>query len=319
VTGVRFDGVATVPHDWPRSVVTIGVFDGLHVGHRAILAQARTRADERGVPVVAVTFDPHPSEVVRPGSHPTLLSTLDHRVELLLSAGANAVVILPFTTRLAATSPEEFARLVLVERLHAAVVVVGANFRFGHRAAGTVDTLRDLGEQFGFVVDPVSLVGGPGPDRWSSSYLRQCVGEGDVAEAARGLLRPHRVEGSVEHGDHRGRELGFPTANLAVAAHSAVPGDGVYAGWLVDEPRQGGGLGAARYPAAISIGTNPTFDGTQRRVEAHVLDHTELDLYGHLVALEFVARLRDTLRFDSVDDLVAQMDRDLMAARAALA
>lgn len=319
MTGVRFDGVASVPHDWPRSVVTIGVFDGVHIGHRAILATARNRADELGVPVVAVTFDPHPSEVVRPGSHPTLLSTLDQRVELLHSVGADAVVVLPFTSRLAATTPEEFARLVLVERLHATVVVVGENFRFGHRAAGTVETLHELGGQYGFVVDPVLLVGGPGPDRWSSSYLRQCVGEGDVEEAARGLLRPHRVEGIVEHGDHRGRDLGFPTANLDLAEHAAVPGDGVYAGWLVDEPRQNQGRGRARYPAAISIGTNPTFDGSQRRVEAYVLDRTDLDLYEHLVAVEFVARLRETLRFDSVDDLVAQMDRDVMAARDVLA
>jgi riboflavin kinase/FMN adenylyltransferase len=317
---VRFEGLAELPQDWPRSVVTIGVFDGVHAGHRSIVGHARSLADPLGLPVVAVTFDPHPSEVVRPGTHPRLLATVDHRVELLLQAGADAVVVLPFTTDLAAMTPEQFVEHVLIERLHAALVVVGSNFRFGHRAAGSVATLVDLGETHGFAVEGFSLVGGAGADHWSSTYLRQCVLEGDVEEAAVGLRRPHRLEGTVVHGDHRGRDLGYPTANLALAPHAAVPADGVYAGWLVDDPHGRGATGSAtpgghRLPAAISIGTNPTFDGQERRVEAYALDRDDLELYGHEVAVEFVARLRETVRFDSVAALLAQMADDIDRAR----
>ena len=323
---VRFDGLDAVPSDWPRSVVTIGVFDGVHGGHRSIVAHARDLARPLDAPVVAVTFDPHPSEVVRPGSHPTMLATLDHRVELLQAAGADAVVVLRFTPQLAALSPEDFVDQVLVQRLHAFAVVVGSNFRFGHRAVGSVATLVELGERHGFAVEGFGLVGGPGTDHWSSTYVRQCVSEGDVAEAALALGRLHRVEGTVVHGDHRGRELGYPTANLGLAPHAAVPADGVYAGWLVLAPHQpagaplAGGLTAGeRLPAAISIGTNPTFDEVERRVEAYVPDRTDLDLYHQPVALEFVERLRPTLRFEAVDELVAQMAEDVVATRRLLA
>jgi riboflavin kinase/FMN adenylyltransferase len=261
------------------------------------------------MPVVAITFDPHPSEVVRPGTHPTMLSTLDHRVALLGEAGADAVLVLPFTWELSQHTPEQFVVEVVTGSLHAAAVVVGSNFRFGHRALGTVDTLRQLGEQLGFEVVAVDLVGGPAVN-WSSTYVRQCVLEGDVAEAGDILGRPHRVVGTVVHGDHRGRGLGYPTANLSLGRHAAVPADGVYAGRLV--------VAAERLSAAVSIGTNPTFDGVDRRVEAYVLDRDDLELYGQEVACEFVAWLRPTLRFDSVDALLAQMAVDVEQTREAL-
>jgi riboflavin kinase/FMN adenylyltransferase len=305
----RFAGPEAVPADWPRSVVTVGVFDGVHLGHRAIVAQARERARAAGMPVVAITFDPHPSEIVRPGTHPAMLSTLDDRVALLGEAGADAVLVLPFTWELSQHTPERFVREVVTGSLHASAVVVGSNFRFGHRALGTVDTLRELGDRLGFEVEAVGLVGGPAVS-WSSTYVRQCVLEGDVAEAAEILDRPHRVVGTVVHGDHRGRELGYPTANLALVEHSAVPADGVYAGRLV--------VAGEHLPAAVSIGTNPTFDGVAHRVEAYVLDRDDLDLYGHRVACEFVARLRPTVRFDSADALVEQMADDVAQARVRL-
>lgn len=302
----RFDGPAAVPADWPASVVTIGVFDGVHRGHRAIVQRARSLGDAAEAPVVAITFDPHPSEVVRPGTHPALLTTLDHRVELLGEAGADAVLVLPFTWELSQLTPEQFVTEVVAGSLHAATVVVGANFRFGHRAVGTVETLRSLGSRLGFDVVVADLMG-RGEVTWSSTYVRQCVLEGDVDEVQGILLRPHRVTGTVVHGDHRGRELGYPTANLDPVPHAAVPADGVYAGWLVRGPD--------RLPAALSIGTNPTFDGDVRRVEAYVLDRDDLELYGEQVAVEFAERLRATLRFDSVDELLTQMALDVERTR----
>jgi len=327
----RFDDVTDVPRDWPSSVVTIGVFDGVHAGHRALIDAARREAARRSTagrptPVVAVTFDPHPNEVVREGSHPPLLATVDHRVRLLGEAGVDAVVVLPFTLEFAQLTPEEFARRVLAQRLHAAAVVVGGNFRFGHRASGTTATLTDLGGQLGFDVVVLDLVTGPGDGgdvAWSSSYVRQCVKEGDVEAASAVLRRLHRVEGRVVHGDHRGRELGYPTANLSTTEHAAVPADGVYAGWLLRDLRPGAPGEVSREPqrlaAAISIGTNPTFDGVERRVEAYVLDRDDLDLYDAEVALEFTTRLRPTLTFDSVDALVAAIADDVERTRSVLA
>jgi riboflavin kinase/FMN adenylyltransferase len=315
----RFNGIDAIPGDWGRSVVCIGVFDGVHRGHRAIVNAARDLSMTVGGKVVAVTFDPHPSAVVRPDTQPLMLSTVDHRVALLQEAGVDAVLVLTFTADLASWTPSEFVDRVLVHGLHTAGVVVGEGFRFGHRAAGDVDLLTSLGESHGFVVEPVSLQvgsivehGDAGHVTWSSTFVRQCVLEGDVAEAARALDRPHRVEGVVVHGDHRGRDLGYPTANLAPVDHAAVPADGVYAGWLV---RNATGPEHQALPAAISIGTNPTFDGQDRRIEAYVLDHHDLDLYGEQVAFDFVERLRPTLRFDDVDALLVQMSDDVTRAR----
>lgn len=307
------DGPAAA--DSGPAVVTIGAFDGVHRGHQVILSRAAAVAAAAGLPCVVLTFDPHPASVVRPDSKVALLSTVAHRTVLLRQAGADSVVVLPFTLEVSKLSPEDFVRDVLVGRLHAQTVVVGANFRFGHRAAGTVETLTELGRTYGFTVEAVGLVGrdpvqdGPEVPVWSSTRVRRCVLDGDVATAAQILGRPHRVEGEVVHGDHRGRELGYPTANVAVTAAAAVPADGVYSGWLVRADGE-------RLPAAISIGTNPTFDGAERRVEAYVLDRTGLDLYGEQVAVEFAQRLRATERFDSVEALIVQMSVDVATARA---
>jgi len=306
-----------VPDDQPRSVVAIGVFDGVHYGHRAVVGRGVAHAHRLGAPLTVVTFDPHPDEVVRPGTHPALLSTIDHRCALLAELGVDAVCILPFTRELAALSPEEFVDQVLVSRFHALAVAVGENFRFGHRAAGDPETLAELGVARDFIVDAEPLIAGEG-GVWSSTYVRGLVRAGDVASAAYSLGRPHRVEGTVVHGDHRGRELGFPTANLATTPHSAVPADGVYAAHLVVAPYT---EHAARHPAAVSIGTNPTFDGVERRVEAHVTDlhgSQDLDLYGAHVALDFVERIRGQIRFggaDALTELVEQMSLDVETAR----
>jgi riboflavin kinase / FMN adenylyltransferase len=316
---MRYDSLAELPAAGPRSVVCIGVFDGVHRGHRSVVARARALADQSGAQVVAVTFDPHPSAVVRPDTQPLMLSTVAHRVSLLHRAGADDVLVLPFTTDVASWTPVEFVERVLVTGLRAEAVVVGEGFRFGHRAAGDVALLQKLGPEHDFTVVPLSLEHGALVEHgdaaevaWSSTYVRQCVLEGDVAEAARALTRPHRVEGVVVHGDHRGRELGYPTANLDTVDHAAVPADGVYAGWLV---RGANGDDEERLPAAVSIGTNPTFDGEDRRVEAYVLDRTDLDLYGEQVAIDFVERLRSTVKFDGVKALLDQMAQDVARAR----
>ena len=300
-----------VPADLGSSAVVIGNFDGVHLGHRHVLSRAREIADQRGLTLVAVTFDPHPMAVLRPEHAPTSLTSLETRAELLAEAGADAVLALPFDRDVAAWSPEEFVQRVLAAALHAAVVVVGANFRFGYRAAGDVATLRETGRTYGFEAEGIALDGGP--QVWSSTYVRTCLATGDVAGAAEALGRPYTVRGEVVRGDQRGRELGFPTANVPTDGMTAAPADGVYAGWLrrLDTGEV--------FPAAISVGTNPTFDGVrQRRVESYVLDRTDLELYGVEVEVSFVERLRGMVAFESVEKLVAQMDADVDRARALL-
>ncbi|HEX4789033.1 MAG TPA: bifunctional riboflavin kinase/FAD synthetase [Actinospica sp.] len=308
----RWYGLGEVPADWGKSVVTIGVFDGVHRGHQRIVARAAEIGAQRRLPVVAITFDPHPDEVVRPGSHPPFLCAARRRAELLASLGADAVCVIPFTLGFSRLDPDEFVRTVLVDRLHAAAVVVGEDFRFGHKAAGDVPLLAKLGEKYEFSVEGLPLVADG--RTISSTSVRERIEDGDVAAAARLLGRPHRVEGVVVRGHQRGRALGFPTANLEMPPHTAIPADGVYAGWLarLDDA----GRDAQRWPAAISIGTNPTFGEGERTVEAYALDRTDLDLYGVHAAIDFTARLRGTLRFDSIDDLVAQMRRDVNEVRA---
>lgn len=316
-----------VPADLPPTAVTVGVFDGVHRGHRHVIGHTVEVAHERGLTPVVVTFDPHPVAVVAPDAQPDALTTVEHRSTLLAAAGAEGVLVLPFTVEVASWSPERFVVSVLVSALHAAYLVVGENFRFGHRAAGDVALLRTLGERHGFEVEALPLVGRD-QDTWSSTLVRQRLAAGDVEAAAELLDRPHRVEGVVVEGDRRGRALGYPTANLDLPPHTAIPADGIYAGWLVrfgarESAEQGGengaGNGEQRLPAAISIGTNPTFtEGTRRRVEAHVIDRDDLELYGEWVGVEFTARLRDTVKFDSVDDLVAQMADDVARAHALL-
>ena len=283
---------ADVPPDWGSSAVAIGVFDGVHAGHRAIIRRAQQAAAATGARTVVISFDPHPNVVVRPDQAPLMLTSVERRAELLAAVGVDALLVLPFTPELSLLPPEEFVEQVLVARLHASAVVVGANFRFGHKAAGDAELLRREGERHGFTVDAVELVGDDQPV--SSTLVRGLVADGDVAAAAAALGRPHQVEGPVVRGDGRGRGLGFPTANVDVPERMAVPADGVYAGWLV---RADG----TRLPAAISVGTNPTFDGVERRVEAYALD-VDVDLYDEAVAVAFVDRLRGMVRFDSVED-----------------
>jgi riboflavin kinase / FMN adenylyltransferase len=311
----RWHGLAEVPTGWGAPsgcVVTIGFFDGVHQGHRRVVRRAVELARERGASAVAVTFDPHPTEVIRPGTHPPLLSTADHRADLLESLGVDAVLVIPFTLELSKLSPEEFVKQVLVDRLHTVGVVVGENFRFGHRASGSVADLVELGARYGFTAEGLPLVtpeDGAQP-RFSSTDVRRMVLDGDVESAARCLGRPHRVEGTVVHGAQRGREMGFPTANVDTPPHTAIPADGVYAGWLV--------VGGQSLPAAISVGTNPTFDGTQRTVEAYAIGRTDLELYGEHVAVDFLARIRGQEKFDSMESLVKRMNQDVEEAQALL-
>jgi riboflavin kinase/FMN adenylyltransferase len=287
-------------------VACVGVFDGVHEGHRALLRAARGRADARGLPLVAVTFDPHPMTVVPHRSAPTSLAALPRRIDLLRSAGADAVHVLRFDDAMAQMSPEEFVARVLVGDLRVHEVVVGENFRFGHRAAGTVETLRGEGTHLGFEVTAVGLVGDD-ESRWSSTYARGLIQAGEVGQAARVLGRTYGIDGIVVHGDHRGRELGFPTANLHWADDPTLPADGVYAGWVV---RAGD-----RWPAAVSIGTNPQFQGAVRRIEAYVLDRDDLDLYGHRIEVEFEGRIRGQQTFPDVEAFIARMHVDVDVAR----
>ncbi|TDD91031.1 bifunctional riboflavin kinase/FAD synthetase [Actinomadura rubrisoli] len=307
----RWHGLDEVPADWGRSVITIGVFDGVHRGHQRIVGAAAEEARRRGLRSVVITFDPHPDEVVRPGTHPPLLASTKRRVELLECLGTDAVVVVPFTLELSKVPPDEFVQSVLVDRLHAAHVIVGEDFRFGHRAKGNVALLRELGEKYDFTAEGMPLVANG--DTISSTYIRSLLDTGAVGEAAQALGRPHRVEGVVVRGHQRGRALGFPTANLETLPHTAIPADGVYGGWLVCDSDR---YPAFRWPAAISIGTNPTFEGAgERTVEAYALDRDDLDLYGEHMAADFTARIRDTLKFDSVEALIEEMHRDVAAAR----
>lgn len=314
---LRWRGLADLPGNWGRCVVTIGVFDGVHRGHQELIKRTVEVAREKGLPSVVLTFDPHPSEVLRPGSHPAQLTTLRRKSELVESLGVDVFCVLPFTLELSKVTAEEFVHEILVDRLHAAVVLVGENFTFGHKAAGDLAMLRKLGRRFGYVAYGAELQGASvqgghaggetveGEITYSSTYVRSCIDAGDVAAAASALGRPHRVEGIVVRGDGRGHEIGYPTANLTTPRFAAVPADGVYACWFTCMTRPGELL-----PAAVSVGSNPTFSGRERRVEAYVLDVDE-DFYGQHVALDFIGRLRDMVRYSSVDELVAQIDEDV--------
>ncbi|ANY08378.1 bifunctional riboflavin kinase/FAD synthetase [Pseudonocardia sp. HH130630-07] len=305
---LRWRGLESVPPGWGRCVVTVGVFDGVHRGHLQLISRAVELGRERGLPVVVVTFDPHPAEVVRPGTHPARLSTLDRRADLVARTGADVFCVLPFTEQLSRMEPAGFAHEVLVDRLHAAAVVVGSNFTFGHRATGDVAALGELGRRFGFTCEALDLIADSDPVEvtFSSTYIRSCIDAGAVRDAAHALGRWHRVDGVIVHGHKRGRDLGYPTANVSSAPYTAIPADGVYAGWFR--------IGDRRLMAAISVGTNPTFSGRVRTVEAYALDVDE-DFYGHRVAVEFVARLRGQEHFDGIEPLIAQMGRDVQRCR----
>ncbi|MBC7292415.1 MAG: bifunctional riboflavin kinase/FAD synthetase [Actinotalea sp.] len=311
--------VDRVPRDVGPSVVTIGNFDGVHRGHRSVLARMVAAARAVDGRAVAVTFDPHPLQVHRPQTAPELLTGVVDRLELLAQTGLDAVLLVEYTLDFARTTPEDFVRRYLVEALGAVRVVVGHDVRFGRDNSGDLSTMVDLGRRHGFEVDVLDDVHGTAPTqrRWSSTWVRELLGAGDVEAAAEILGRPHRVRGVVVHGDARGRELGYPTANLG-GTSGMVPADGVYAGWLRRVslgPDEVDGL----LPVAVSIGTNPTFDGVHRRLEAHVPGRTDLDLYDEEVVVELTDRLRPTLRFDSAEALVEQMAVDVARTREVLA
>jgi riboflavin kinase/FMN adenylyltransferase len=320
----RWRGQDEIPTDWGRCVLTIGVFDGVHRGHAELMARAVKTGRSRGVPTVLMTFDPHPMEVVFPGSHPAQLTTLTRRAELAEESGVDVFLVMPFTSDFMKLTPDRYIHELLVERLHVIEVVVGENFTFGKKASGNVDLLRRAGDRFGFAVEAMSLVAEHHQTEtltFSSTYIRSCVDAGDVVAAAEALGRPHRVEGVVVRGEGRGKVLGFPTANVAPPMYSAIPADGVYAAWftvLGRGPMMGTVIPGERYQAAVSVGTNPTFSGRTRTVEAFVLD-TAADLYGQHVAVDFIARIRGQMKFDSVGDLIAAMDADTDKARKILA
>ena len=287
------------------NVVLIGVFDGVHKGHQLLLNRAKEIADGRNI--VALTFDPHPMQVLAPERAPTLLTTLADRVELLKIHNADQVAVLKFNEQFSAMKPADFVKDVLVGQLSASTIIVGKNFTYGHKAAGNVDTLIRDGQNLDFTVDVQDLESGEG-EVISSSRIRNLVTTGQVEEARTLLTRPHRLDGVVVHGEKRGREIGYPTANLGNIDGQTVPKDGVYAGWLT--------VVINFWPAAISIGTNPTFAGERaRQVEAYALDQEGLDLYDKNASIEFGWRLRDTLKFDGLEPLLVQMKIDCDQAR----
>jgi riboflavin kinase / FMN adenylyltransferase len=311
---LRWRGLEATPGDLGRTVVTVGMYDGVHRGHQVLIGAAVSRARAMRRPCLLLTFDPHPAEVVRPGSHPAILTSLDRKAELVAELGVDAMCVLPFTPEFMRLSPETFTHTVLVEQLHAAQVVVGENFTYGHKAAGNVQTLTVEGRRFGFAVEGIPLAAvDDDAVTISSTYIRACVAAGDMASAGRALGRPHRVDGVVVRGDRRGRDMGYPTANVESPAFTAIPADGVYAGHLVTrDPRSG--ASRERFPAAISVGSNPTFQGSRRSVEAFVLDY-DGDLYGEHVGVEFVERLRPMIAFPDVEALLEAMAKDVSDTR----
>ena len=299
-----------VPADGVPSVVTVGKFDGVHRGHREVIAQLIGRAEGRRV--VVVTFDRHPLSVVDPGRAPAPLLSTAQKVEQLEAVGADLVVVLPFTEQFRDLSPEGFVRDILVNGLAAELVLVGADFRYGRDGVGTIDSLRQEGETQGF---DVAIIGDVCFDessvRISSSAIRSALSDGNVELAAHLLGRPHSVRGEVVHGHQRGRDLGFPTVNLEEHSEGFVPIPGVYAGTLE--------VGGQRYFAGISVGMNPTFDDVERpQVEAHALD-ADFDAYGQVATISFTHRLRDSLHFSTIDDLMRAMDKDIADIRELIA
>jgi riboflavin kinase/FMN adenylyltransferase len=294
--------------------VTIGAYDGVHVGHQAVVAEVRRRAEVRGLRSAVVTFDRHPASVVRPESAPKLLTDLDQKLELLATTGVDYCLVITFDEARSRESADDFTRDVLAGCLNARVVVVGEDFHFGHKRSGNVTRLTELGQELGFDVEGLALidaageVNGPG-DRVSSTRIRQALAAGDLADANVMLGRPYEVRGVVDHGDERGRELGFPTANVSVPDDVLLPADGIYAGWY-ERPD------GAVHPTAISLGRRPQFyeDAPFSLLEAHLLDFRG-DLYGEPAKVRFVARLRGEERFDSLDVLVEQIRRDCDEAR----
>ena len=317
---IVFRDPAEVPAGFGPSVVAIGKFDGVHSGHRAVIDGARVDAATGGARVVAVTFDRNPLALLRPELCPENLIGVHQKLQLLGETGIDATLMLRFDEQLASLTAREFVEHVLVGALGVRTVLVGRDFRFGRGGAGNPDTLAELGAELGFDVDVVDDVRAiEHGRRVSSTWIRELLGAGEVATAAKLLGRPPSVWGEVVHGAKRGRELGFPTANLSHDLEGFVPADGVYGGWLIDEGSANGLRSGIRYPAAISIGTNPTFDDVAvRQVEAYVLDETDLDLYGHSVEVQFVSRIRGMVAFEGIEPLIAQIADDVDRVRSAL-
>ena len=288
------------------AILTIGVFDGVHLGHQLLLNKAIALANELGGSVTTATFHPHPTQFLRPEMFQGLLTLPTRRQNILLDLGVDHVEMLHFDLAMSQMPPATFVEEVIVEQLKADVILVGQNFRFGHKAVGDVEALILLTQKFGIEVRTIDLVGDS--QVWSSTRIRKLILEGDVASARQLLGRPHRVSGEVVHGDHRGREIGFPTANVDVPKQLIIPSDGIYSGlvYTLDEV----------FPAAISIGTNPTFAGVvDRRVEAYVLDRNDLNLYGQVISVDFIEHVREMETFDGIESLLVAMNRDVELAR----
>jgi riboflavin kinase/FMN adenylyltransferase len=312
-TPEHVDDLETLGASLPKNTaITIGKFDGVHRGHRAVLDQLTAAARARGLSPVVVTFDRHPMALFAPEKCPDALVSNEQRLELLEQSGVEATVMLTFDRELAAQTPDEFVRSVLVDALGVKLVLAGEDFRFGAKAAGDIGTLRELGEKYGFEVQLIETIGqGDDARRVSSTWARELLEQGRVRDAAAVLGRPHSIRSTVVHGEARGRDLGFPTANLAPELEGFRPADGVYATWAI--------VDGIRYPSATSIGNNPTFEGVpEHRVEAYLIDE-QLDLYGKEIELEFVEYVRSMNRFDSVDALVEQLGADVDRIRTILA
>ncbi|GAA4164580.1 bifunctional riboflavin kinase/FAD synthetase [Gryllotalpicola daejeonensis] len=302
-----FHSEAEIGPDFGPSAVTIGKFDGVHSGHRAVIDRLVTAAKDDGVVSVVVTFDRNPLEVVAPERCPDALSSLDQKLELLAGTGVDATLVVRFDEAFAAVPADRFVTEYLVKALRARRVFVGSDFRFGSGNAGDVAQLRALGEAHGFTVELIDDVVGTAGERVSSTRIRQLLAAGEVEQAERLLGRAPMLRGLVVHGAKRGRELGFPTANLSPQSEGLIPADGIYAGWLIDQ--------GVRHPAAISVGNNPTFEGVpQKQVEAHVIDET-IDLYDHEVEVVFVARIRGMTAFTGIPALIEQIADDVRVAR----
>ncbi|MDR5701342.1 bifunctional riboflavin kinase/FAD synthetase [Agromyces aerolatus] len=305
-----FEGLASVPAGFGPSAVTIGKFDGVHQGHRAVITELREVAEARDLRSVVVTFDRNPLALLAPEKNPDELVSVRQKLGLLATTGLDAALVLPFDRALASLAPETFVQRVLVDALDARAVLVGSDFRFGARGAGDVALLERLGRELGFSVEIIDDVRPEGERRASSTWIRELLAEGDVEHAALLLGHAPTVSGIVVHGAARGRELGYPTANLSPDSEGLIPADGVYAGWLTDA--------GTRYPAAISVGNNPTFEGVPRKqVEAYVLDR-ELDLYDRMVEVEFVHRIRGMVAFETIEALIERIQVDVDLARSLL-
>ena len=303
---ITWTSVDQIDPDFPATAVTIGKFDGVHLGHQALLADLVEVSEEHGIASVVLTFDRHPDALLNPKAVKPAITGPIQKQYLLREAGVDAILTLAFDEALAALSPEEFVKQVLVDGLKARWVLVGEDFRFGAEGAGDGETIRELGAKYGFrvtVVPPVVVDG----EVVSTTLVREYLDRGNIAKTTELLGRPHLTTGVVEHGLKIGRTIGFPTANMSRDAEGYLPVDGVYAGWLYADDE--------RYPAALSVGINETFQAVPRLIEAHVIDRTDLDLYDKVVSLEYVEYIRPAAKFDGVESLVAEINRDLDKCR----